>query len=139
MGAREQKIKIPVIFDTDILIFHFRGVTVATDFIKSVPYSSRRIPIVVLMELLQGARNNRESTLIEKFIRTNFLEILPLTEINGMKSYQLLKKYSLSHGLRLVDALVAAMALVHKFPLATANLKHYQFIRGLQLLPFSLR
>lgn len=139
MVKEEQKHKIqPVIFDTDIIIFHFKGSSKAAEFIQSIPYQHRRLPVIVWMELIQGARNKAELRIIEKFIDSNFSDIIPITEIISMKAFYLLEFYALSHGLRVIDAFIASSALVQDCFLATMNKKHYQFIKGLNLLPVNL-
>ena len=47
-----------------------------------------------------------------------------------------LEKWALSHGLRLADALIAATAHRQSKALATSNIKHYRFIKEIQLIEF---
>lgn len=135
MDEEEQKSQArPVIFDTDILIHHFRGNLRATEFVRSVPYRCRKVPIIVWMELLQGARSKKDLRIIEKFIGANFSEVLPLTEIIGLRALRLLELHARSSGLRVMEALIAATALIHGYRLATANERDYRSISGLDLL-----
>ena len=46
---------------------------------------------------------------------------------------QLIRQYSLSHGLRLADALIAATALVYELELLTVNQKDFRIIPELAL------
>lgn len=50
-----------------------------------------------------------------------------------MKAYWLLKNYSMPHGLREFDSLIAATALAYDLTLVTRNEKHYRFIPDLRL------
>ena len=47
-----------------------------------------------------------------------------------------MKKYRLSHGLLIPDALIAATAIEADTPLVSKNQKDYRFIKDLQLLPY---
>jgi hypothetical protein len=46
---------------------------------------------------------------------------------------ELMETYSLSHGLAIPDALIAATALVHDVELFTQNTRDFRFIAGLRL------
>lgn len=50
---------------------------------------------------------------------------------------RLLTRYSLSHGLKIADACIAASALVSNASLATGNISDFRFIRGLQLIRYA--
>ncbi len=65
-----------MIFDTDILIWCFRGDRRALDFIGSE--QERALSIVSFMELIQGARFALEVREIRRFVRENALRIVPL-------------------------------------------------------------
>jgi predicted nucleic acid-binding protein len=86
---------------------------------------------VVELELLQGARNKAELLRLEKIIAMFYNVEMPVEVINVAR--QLIKLYSLSHSLRLADALIAATALVYDLELLTYNLKDFRFIPELGL------
>lgn len=48
----------------------------------------------------------------------------------------LLRRYRLSHGLLIADALIAATALSQGTRFVTENERDYRFIAGLSLLPY---
>jgi predicted nucleic acid-binding protein len=48
-----------------------------------------------------------------------------------------MKKYNLSHGLLLPDAMLAATAMVHDYSLWTFNSRDFSFIKGLNLFTAS--
>ena len=58
---------------------------------------------------------------LEKFA----FSVLPFNESIGKRAASYVKEYSLSHGIRAGDALIAATATEHKLILATANRKHF--------------
>ena len=88
------------------------------------------------MELLQGCRNQAEARQVKAFVSDNIPLILHPDEPVSRRAIDLLEQYAFAHGLRVVDALIAATVLGSGFSLATANVKHYRAIARLPLLPF---
>jgi len=86
---------------------------------------------VIELELLQGARNKTEMQRLEDMLAMFYCLDMP-PEIFQV-ARQLIKHYSLSHGLRLADALIAATALVYELELLTINQKNFRFIPELVL------
>jgi len=123
-----------MLVDTDVLIWALRGNIKAARLVDSTP--DRRISVVTFMELLQGARDKRESRLIKSFLADlNFLTI-PLGENVGHRAAIYIEEYGLGSGLRTADALIAATAAEHGLTLCTGDRTHYQAIRDLTLRPF---
>lgn len=137
MARRTKKTTLrPVVFDTDVLIWYFRGNSHAQAFLTSVDRDLRWISSLTFMELLQGCRRREEILDAQAFVSENISRILhPKTSISE-KAIHLLEQYYLSHGLRALDALIGASALLHRAVLATANEKHFRFITGLELRIF---
>ena len=52
------------------------------------------------------------------------------------RAVELIRRYRLSHGLLLADALIASTAIVADLPLATKNQRDYRPIEGLDLVPY---
>ncbi|KJV05623.1 type II toxin-antitoxin system VapC family toxin [Methylocucumis oryzae] len=86
---------------------------------------------VIELELLQGARNKTEMQKLEKIL-SMFHHLEMPSEVFSV-ARQLIKQYSLSHGLRLADALIAATALVYGLELLTVNKKDFRFVPKLVL------
>ena len=126
-----------VAFDTDILIWYFRGSVKAREFIRSIPYLRRKIVAPVFMELIQGCRDKLELKVIKRFVLENFSELLYSDENDAEKAIKLLEKFSLSDNLGSWDALIVAMALNRGYLLATANDKHYRLVERLNLIVFN--
>ena len=89
-----------------------------------------------IMELMQGCLNREELKTVTAFIRENFYSIIHPSEEISEKAILLIERFGLSHGLRTVDSLIAASALLKNFTVATANLKHYRAIANLKVLQF---
>lgn len=122
-----------MLFDTDVLIWVFRGKEKAAKIIEET--SERHISVITYMELLQGVRNQQESTAIKAFL-ADYFHVLPLTENIGHRASIYMEEYSLKAGMRLADALIAATAVENNIPLCTGNRKHYRVINELEIKHF---
>ncbi len=68
-----------MIFDTDVLIWYFRGNNKAREAVYET--SEIGISAVTLMELIQGVRNKQELQLLHKFLTTNSIRVFYLTSL----------------------------------------------------------
>jgi predicted nucleic acid-binding protein len=86
---------------------------------------------VVELEILQGVRNKREQ---KNALRTMeyFQRIEYSTECFNLAKILILR-YSLSHSLKLPDALIAASCLIYDLPLWTHNVKDFAYIEGMKI------
>jgi len=123
-----------VLFDTDILIWIQRGSHRAAGLVEKE--EERCISALTYMELLQGASNRRQHEHILDFLREFGFHVLPLNENIGHRAAIYIEEYSLSHGLRSGDAIIAATATENRLTLCTSNLKHYRPIKELKLRVF---
>jgi predicted nucleic acid-binding protein len=123
-----------LIFDTDILIWCFRGDRKALETIGSQP--ERALSIVSFMELVQGARSLVEVRDIRRFLRDNTFRVLPLDEAMSHLAASLMEAHALRSGLQVADALIAATARETGETLATGNVRHFRPIAGLRLKTF---
>ena len=124
-----------MLFDTDVLIWMFRGMKKAAKIVQAD--SNRKISIVNYMEILQGAKNKFELLSYKHFCGHYLFEILPITEAISHRAAILVEEHALSTGLHATDALVIATACEHQLTLCTANLKHTRDIGALDLQVFS--
>ena len=123
-----------MLFDTDVLIGVLRGSAKAARLVDET--GEREISIVTLMELLEGARDKRETRLIKKFVVELGFRTLPLTENTGHRAVVYMEEYGLSSGLRVADALIAATAAENNLTLCSGDRSHYRAIAELVRLPF---
>ncbi len=123
-----------MLFDTDVLIWCFRGNVRAATVIDRA--DSREISAVSYMELLQGARNKRELDLIRRFLRESGFLMLPLSETISTRALVYMEEYVLKSGLCMADALIAATSVEHQLTLCTGNPKHFRPISELDLKVF---
>jgi hypothetical protein len=124
-----------VLFDTDVLIDAGRNVDDAVSCLQGVEQDSiLGISIITQMELMVGCRNKSELRSLEQFLRR--FEVISLNKDIADTGVDLIRRYRLSHGLLIADALIAATALSVKVPFITKNQRDFKFIEGLELLPY---
>jgi len=123
-----------VLFDTDIFIWIQRGNPKAARLVDKEP--ERLLSVQSYMELMQCASDRRQHEVTRGFLRDFGFRTLPLTESIGHRAAVYIEEYSLSHGLRAGDALVAATATEHGLTLCTSNGKHFRAIKDLKLSIF---
>lgn len=119
------------LIDTTIIIDYLRGDRKVLEFLKSS--SSTYISLITQVEVYQGARNKEELKNWDKVL-ANFI-VLPVTAQISEKAVELIKTYHLSHGLLILDSFIAATAIIHHYPLVTTNIKHFQMIKELSIIP----
>jgi predicted nucleic acid-binding protein len=124
-----------VLFDSDVLIDAGRGVAVALDALSDAAKKhTLAVSVITEMELIVGCRNKTELRALDGFLKR--FAVLPCREAVSDEGARLLRKYRLSHGLLIPDALVAATALTEELPLVSKNQRDYHFINDLHLLPY---
>ncbi len=124
-----------IVFDTDILIDASRSVQMAVHTLSQFQQRGQlAVSAMTQMELLIGCQNNR--ALAQTNIFPQRFIIFPIDRSISDIATALLTKYTLSHGLQIHDALIAATALHHALPLLSKNQRDYRFIDGLNLLPY---
>jgi len=120
-----------VIFDTDVFVWIQRGNRKAARVVEKEP--ERLLSAQSYMELLQCAHNKRQQDCARDFIKDFEFRVLPLTENIGHRASVYIDQYSLSHGLRTGDAIVAATATENNEILCSSNARHFRPIRDLKL------
>jgi predicted nucleic acid-binding protein len=123
-----------MLFDTDIFIWAQRGNVKAARLIDRSP--QRSLSIFSYMELLQSARDGEQHRRTHDFLSAFGFEVLPLTENIGHRALIYVEQYTLSHGLRAGDAIIAATAAENKMTLVSSNAKHFRPIKELKLKVF---
>ena len=124
-----------IIVDTDVLIDAGRDVPEALDCLRQVEqYASLAISAVTCLELLSGCRNKADVRALDHLLER--FKIVKLNEDISDSAISLLRRYRLSHGLLLADALICATALSLARPLVSKNHRDYRFIDGLRLLAY---
>ena len=112
------------LLDTTVVVDYLRDIHNAVIFIESL--KTPVISIISVAELYQGARSKRELILIQDILK--YFQIIHINEAISQQAIQLLQKYTLSHGLLILDAIIAATAQENKKILISANVKHFVYI-----------
>ena len=121
---------MPYLIDSDVPIDISRGNPAARDYIDNLP-EGWAISQISALELIVGARNNRDLSDLDAFLSAYV--IVPLRGSVGSRAYELLKRYAKSHGLHVFDSLLAAIAIEEGLTLVTRNRRHFEMIDGLNL------
>jgi predicted nucleic acid-binding protein len=123
-----------VIFDTDIFIWIQRGNRKAASLVERE--EDRFISVQTYLELLQGAENKQQHEYTKQFLKDFGFRTIPLSGNIGHRATVYIEEYSLSHGLRAGDALIAATAAESNIVLCSSNAKHFKPIKDLKLKVF---
>ncbi len=118
------------VLDTDVLIDVLRGHPPAVDWFGGLS-ELPSVPGFVVMELIQDAGNKER---VQKAMK--LVELLPVVWPAQAHCDQALadfRQLHLSHGLGLLDSLIAACAVGHSATLLTFNAKHYRAVPGLSM------
>ena len=101
-------------------------------------HSARRahISLISYLEVIYGCRSAEELRELRLVCSEAFEEILPLAEEVSELAARFMERYVLAKRPQGEDMLIAATALSRGEGLATANLKHFDFVPGLKLKPF---
>ena len=125
-----------MLVDTDVLIWHLRGYAQATRRLDEL--GALTLSAVSYLEVLQGMRNKAELVAVQKMLQRRQATMLPITETITQRAISLMESLTLSHGLQMGDALIAATALEHRLPLLTGNVKHFAAVDHLLIEGFAI-
>ncbi|MDQ1327993.1 MAG: hypothetical protein QG641_1278 [Candidatus Poribacteria bacterium] len=122
------------LIDTDVLIDYLHKIEIAEKFLESIRANEDDliISIITRMELIQGCRNKREMFVILDILEE--FQLIHITEQISWKAEELMENYTMSHGLLIPDAIIAATAINMDLVLYSRNVRHFSIIDGLKLL-----
>jgi predicted nucleic acid-binding protein len=123
-----------MLFDTDILIWVQRGSLKAARRVERA--EQRCISVLSYMELMQSAQNKDQHRQTKDFLATFGFDLVPLSENIGHRAAIYIEEYTLSHGIRAGDALIAATAVENNLTLVSSDRKHFSPIKDLKLTLF---
>ena len=87
---------------------------------------------VTASELIFGATDKKHHLRLVAFISNSI--VVPIDKEVSDLHFELVKKYSLSHRLKVQDALIAATALTYDLVFYSNNKKDFKFVEGLRLV-----
>jgi predicted nucleic acid-binding protein len=121
-----------ILLDTDVMVDVMRRHLPAMDWLDSLGAEAVGIPGLVAMELVQGCRDRREQQGVEAVLRRYAL-YWP-ARIDCARALRDFVAYRLSHGIGILDALIAETAVGLGSELATFNERHYRVVSGLSIV-----
>ena len=118
--------------DTNIVINHFRGDELATNFLSE---ENVLISYISKAELIRGVKDKK--TLKELLNTVKDFEIDWGSEMIGKASIKIMVDNQLKQGMGIMDSIIAATALVNDYILVTENIRHFRGIEDLQIQTLS--
>lgn len=86
------------------------------------------------MEIIYGRKSREDIGNMWRQFQSLNVKVEEINEEISTMAGGLFEKYFPTKGIGLLDTFVAATALVHGQKLVTHNLKHFRFIKGLDLI-----
>ncbi len=120
-----------LLLDSDVLIDFFRGSPRAADWLSASQDAVIGIPVIVLMELLQGTRDAAEQGSIRE--RLAALAVQHLESGDSLRALEWFAAHRLSHGTGIMDCLIGAIAARLGVPLYTFNVRHFAPLAGVDV------
>ena len=127
--------EVVILCDTDVIIEFYKNNQKIVSELHLIGEKNIAISTITSAELIFGAINKKELKQIKKDIKN--LKTLHLNHQTEKIFLQLLEKYSLSHNLKIPDALIASSAIANEVKLFTLNKKDFKFIQELNLYQFA--
>ncbi|MCB1192975.1 MAG: PIN domain-containing protein [Leptospiraceae bacterium] len=85
---------------------------------------------IVIMELLQGARNKSDLRFIQS--QLNKFQALEINQMIMNLSKDIICEFTLSHNAKIQDAIIASFCIIYDVKLFTYNLKDFEYIHGIK-------
>lgn len=112
-----------IICDTDVMVDILRGHPAALSWLASITNAIIALPGIVMMELIQGCRTKAEQQRMQKVLK-DYTLLWPSQDACNRALKHFAAHYP-SHGIGILDAIIAETAVEAGFPLHTFNQKHY--------------
>ncbi len=122
-----------MLLDTNVIVDLFRGYKPAELAFQKLLFGQKTSTITKL-ELIIGERSKQKIKGTLKKLEVLGIEFLPITPEIGDLTEKILSNYYHSHGIGIMDAIIASTAIVYDEELVTQNTKHFSFIPNLKLL-----
>jgi predicted nucleic acid-binding protein len=124
---------ISEIIDSSVLIDCLRGRPLAVAFLNSkMAVNVPATHVIVAAELLAGARDKREQTIIESFLAR--FQLISADQTDALAALDLFRAFYLSHGVDWPDCQIAATAIRLNLEVYTQNIKHFAAFTGLRVV-----
>lgn len=119
---------VEAIIETNVIVDLLRYYKPAVGWVQTKTQPTLGIPPIIWMEVVSGGVNKterlRSARLMEQF------EMIYLTQSDLAWAMQTQMQYELSHGVGMMDCLIASVSYRLQIPLYTHNLKHFSPLLG---------
>ncbi len=123
-----------LVVDTDVVIDYLRKRQPGAELLKKAYLKYRlQVTSITVYELMYGVQKSGKTGLIDRLLK--HVTVIPFDDACARKAAALhyaLTSKGMDIGVK--DAFIAAMCEVHKLPLLTRNVRHFNRIPGLKLL-----
>lgn len=117
------------LIDTDVWVDLARKHPHAISFFEHLPADAAiYLSVITKMELIAGCRNKAEQRKVEHLLKD--FSLLPIRAEDSLLAGDLYARYRLTHGVGILDCLIASTALGRKIVLFTKNEKHFAIFPG---------
>ena len=123
-----------MLFDTDVMIWAFRGNAKALSAIDEA--QSRCISSITYMELLQGVRNKHEMREMKKFLAQLGFVTISTNENISARAMTIMEETALKSNLGVCDALIFATSCETGETLLSGNEKHFKEVPLMDAVKF---
>jgi hypothetical protein len=120
------------LLDTSILIDLWRGYPPAVDWADAHRDLDFGIHVLVRMELVEGAQNSADFAQVDRILMG--YQIIYLTASDCAWAAEQHQQMRLSHGIGVLDTLIASSTMRLKLPLYTMNVKHFAPLPDVQAI-----
>lgn len=120
-----------VLLDTTILVDLLRRFSPAETWLHTCKNFRFYISDIVVLELHAGCRNTQEKERLDRFCSR--FDPLHLVAEDTMRAVEMFRRFRLSHGVGILDVLIAAPAARLGIPLLSSNLKHFEFLPDIRV------
>jgi len=125
-------IPVDILLDTTIIIDIFKGYQPAINWLESESDKNIGVSGFTVFEVLQGSRDKEEMLTLQKKL-VKFPIFWP-SENDCNHALVTFSNLFLSHGVEVIDTLIAYTAINLDVPIVTLNKKHYEPISGLKVM-----
>lgn len=117
-----------MILDSCILIDISRERQPALEYVTALA-EIPSVSVLTVTEVMRGVRRDKEARILGDIFAK--WSVLPVTFEIASLAAEYLRIHAPSHGVDIVDAVIAATAQAHELELITLNLKHFPMFPGL--------
>ena len=122
-----------MIIDTTVWVHFFRKDEKASVFLLNLK-DEIVVSRITVMEIVYGRKSKKDVINMWKQFRNLSVKVQDIDRHISVKAGEIFEKHFPTQGIGLLDTFIAATALENHTILATHNIKHFKFIKGLELI-----